>query len=288
MQDDRDAGGRGFELTSSHCALTRPPDPPAARGEIRVVLVEHQALVQAALASLIDAADALQIVAVAGTLAEAARLTGELQPDILLVDLVGQWGAFEALAEIIRCSPITKVVLLDERSLDANVREALRIRAAGYLTKQQPFQQIESMLRRAAHGERVFAPDIAARLVLSAEGVRLAPDVTASPLAGLTPRETDVLIHLAQGYSVKQCAKALGIGASTAGNHKSRLMKKLNIHKTVDLTRLALGEGLVSAGRVGRDDGPHNGAVAVTPSAWPGEGPLDRHVEQSRAVLGGQ
>ena len=59
----------------------------------------------------------------------------------------------------------------------------------------------------------------------------------------------DVLVHLAQGYSVKQCAKALGIGTSTAGNHKSRLMKKLNVHKTVDLTRLAIREGLVYEGR---------------------------------------
>ena len=99
-------------------------------------------------------------------------------------------------------------------------------------------------------GERVFAPDIAARLVLSGDGVRLAPGGQGNPLSNLTPRETDVLIRLAQGYSVKQCAHALGIGTSTAGNHKSRMMKKLNVHKTVDLTRLAIHEGLVAgAGR---------------------------------------
>jgi DNA-binding NarL/FixJ family response regulator len=54
-----------------------------------------------------------------------------------------------------------------------------------------------------------------------------------------------VLINLAQGSSVKQCAKTLGIGTSTVGNHKSRLMKKLNVHKTVELVHLAMREGLV-------------------------------------------
>jgi DNA-binding NarL/FixJ family response regulator len=157
----------------------------------------------------------------------------------------GDWSVFAAVEQFHARCPNAKTILLDERSIDPHVREALRVKATGYLTKIQPCQQIENALRRAARGERVFAPDIADRLVLSSEGVRLAADSSASPLAGLTPREMDVLVHLAQGYSVKQCAKALGIGTSTAGNHKSRLMKKLKIHKTVDLTRLAIREGLV-------------------------------------------
>jgi two-component system invasion response regulator UvrY len=196
------------------------------------------------LTALIDAAEGMQVVG-AATAAEAIELAERLQPDIVLMGSLSEWGVFGAVGEIMQRCPRTRVILLDERVLDANAREALRVRAAGYLTKQQPIAQIETALRRAMRGDRVFAPQIATRLVLSAEGVRLLPDTTPSPLASLTPRETDVLIHLAQGYSVKQCAKALGIGASTAGNHKSRLMKKLNVHKTVDLTRIAIREGLV-------------------------------------------
>jgi DNA-binding NarL/FixJ family response regulator len=96
----------------------------------------------------------------------------------------------------------------------------------------------------------VFAPEIARRLVMSAEGVRLPATNGEHPLACLTPRETDVLINLAQGSSVKQCAKKLGIGASTVGNHKSRLMKKLNVHKTVELVHLAVRAGIVNGGQL--------------------------------------
>ncbi len=177
------------------------------------------------------------------------KAAAEKQPKVVLVSISGEWAAFDAVVRINERCPAVKTVLLDERTVDANAREGLRVQVAGYLTKEQPFHQVENALRRAARGERVFAPDIAARLVLSAEGVRLARDNSDNPLSVLTPREIDVLIHLAQGFSVKQCAKALGIGTSTAGNHKSRMMKKLGIHKTVDLTRMAIREGLVPEGR---------------------------------------
>ncbi len=247
---------------------TQMPENPT---KIRVLLVEERGLIQAALTALIDAAEGLQVVAAVATSVEAIELADRLQPDILLMGSLSEWGVFGAVSEIIERRPRTRVILLDERVLDANAREALRVRAAGYLTKQQPFAQIETALRRAMRGDRVFAPQIATRLVLSAEGVRLMPDTSPSPLAGLTPRETDVLIHLAQGYSVKQCAKALGIGASTAGNHKSRLMKKLNVHKTVDLTRIAMREGLVPDAGSGGIRPPHIRDVSERTVAEPNQ-----------------
>lgn len=216
---------------------------------IRVALVERQALIQSALATLIDSAEGLQVVAAVSTLDEGMTVAMQMQPNVALISISGEWAVFDAVARLNERCPTVKIILLDERTVDANAREGLRVHAAGYLTKEQPFHQVENALRRAARGERVFAPDIAARLVLSADGVRLARDNSANPLSILTPREIDVLIHLAQGFSVKQCAKALGIGTSTAGNHKSRMMKKLGIHKTVDLTRLAIREGLVPEGR---------------------------------------
>jgi DNA-binding NarL/FixJ family response regulator len=215
----------------------------------RVLIAESRILVQEALAALLGSIDGIEVVGRADSAADAVERAAELKPQVVLLSTSGAWGTFAVAAQFAERCPGVKVVLLDDRALDVHAREALRIGAAGYLTKEQPIHQIESALRRAAHGERVFAPEIAARLVLSADGVRLAADSKATPLASLTPREMDVLVHLAQGYSVKQCAKALGIGTSTAGNHKSRLMKKLNVHKTVDLTRLAIREGLVPEGR---------------------------------------
>lgn len=204
-----------------------------------------------ALHLLLQSAEGIEVVAATDRLDEAERLAGSLQPDIVLLDIMTEAPTFECAARIMRQCPAVKVVVLDDGPLDIHVREVLRLGAAGYLTKRQPFNQIENSLHQAARGDRVFAPEIARRLVLSVDGVRLAMEKREHPLAQLTPRETDVLIYLAQGYSVKQCAKLLGIGVSTVGNHKSRLMKKLDVHKTVDLARFAMREGLISSGRCG-------------------------------------
>ncbi len=217
--------------------------------KLRVLVVDDQALVRAALSALLASTDSVEVIGTAGTLDDAHRLAEEHKPDLVLLDVLTDVPAFEWAATLNRRWPDTKVVFLDEAPLDIHAREALRINAAGYLTKQQPFNQLENALRQAAQGDRVYAPEIARGLILSSDGVRLAMERKEHPLANLTPRETDVLIYLAQGNSVKQCAKALGIGVSTVGNHKSRLMKKLNVHKTVELARFAMREGLVPAGR---------------------------------------
>jgi DNA-binding NarL/FixJ family response regulator len=212
------------------------------------MVVDDQPLVCKALAELIQSTEEIEVVATAGRVDEAVRCAQEHRPAVILMDVLPESNVFEGVKCILDHCPGTSVVLLDDSPLDANVREALRVGAGGYLTKQQPFGQISTALRQAARGDRVFTPEIARRLVLSADGVRLSMPSNESPLAELTPRETDVMIHLAQGSSVKQCAKALGIGASTVGNHKSRLMKKLNVHKTVELVHLAIRAGLVPGG----------------------------------------
>ena len=212
---------------------------------IRIQLVDDQALVRKALASMIETISDFDLVAAVGTIDEAVRCAEQLQPDVVLMDVLSEPTVFQGVAQIIARCPETKVVFIDDGPLDTNVREALRLGAAGYLTKQQPFSQIESALRQAARGERVYAPEVAKRLVLSPEGARLSIGTRDRSLSSLTPREVDVLLYLAQGSSVKQCAQSLGIGVSTVGNHKSRLMKKLDIHKTVELTRLAIREGLI-------------------------------------------
>ena len=214
--------------------------------KVRVALVDDQLLIREALESLVRGAEAIELVSSTSSGEEAVRSAEALRPDVALIDVTG--AGFETVCEIRRRAPETKVVMLDDSPSDLHIRESLRVHAAGYLTKQQPFAQIEAALRQAAHGERVFVPEVARRLVLSAEGVRLPMAGTESRLASLTPREIDVLVQLAQGQTVKQCAKTLGIGASTVGNHKSRLMKKLGVHKTVELTRLAIREGLIPIG----------------------------------------
>jgi two-component system, NarL family, invasion response regulator UvrY len=212
---------------------------------ITVLIVDDQELVCEALASLCARIRGPEIARLARNTADAVTQLNKFRPDLILWSVSSEAGFFDAVGAVVRRCVPTKVVLLDQRTVDAHARQALRIEVAGYLTKQQSFAQFERALREAHEGELVFVPDVSERLQFTNEGMRLAAIGGASPLARLTAREMDVLVQISQGLTVKECAHKLGISASTVDNHKARLMRKLNIHKTVDLTRLALAHGLL-------------------------------------------
>jgi DNA-binding NarL/FixJ family response regulator len=213
--------------------------------KVKVLLIDDQALVRTALAELLQAAEPIEVVASTGNIEDAVRCAAELRPDVVLLDVLSNEDSFAGACAISASCPDTKVIMMDDVPSDANARDALRINAHGYLTKLQPFSQFAAAVREVAHGQRVYAPEIARRLVQSADGLQLPISAGDNPLAGLTRREMDVVVCLAEGKSVKQCAESLGIGPSTVGNHKSRLMKKLGVHKTIELVHLVIRAGLL-------------------------------------------
>jgi DNA-binding NarL/FixJ family response regulator len=213
--------------------------------KVKLLLVDDQALVRTALAELLQAAEPIEVVASTGDLQEAVRFAAALRPDVVLLDVLSNEDPFAGACAISASCPDIKIIMMDDVPSDSNARDALRIDARGYLTKIQPFSQFAAAVREVAHGQRVYAPEIARRLVHSADGLQLPISENDNPLAGLTPREMDVVICLAEGKSVKQCAESLGIGPSTVGNHKSRLMKKLGVHKTIELVHLVIRAGLL-------------------------------------------
>jgi DNA-binding NarL/FixJ family response regulator len=219
------------------------PSAPA----LRVIVVDDQPLVRDALSHLLSSMHGVEVVASSGNMNEATARIRESRPDVVLLDVLSAGDAFSGAAELFRLCPEVRTVILDDAPCDTNVIETLRIGLSGYLTKQQSPGEIVAGLWQVMSGLRVFVPVVADRLVLSSSGARLKLK-TNELVSRLTPRELEVMTRLAYGLSVKQCAKSLGIGASTAGNHKSRLMKKLGVHKTVELVRLAMREGLIPKG----------------------------------------
>ncbi len=142
--------------------------------------------------------------------------------------------------------PRVRVVLLDDRLRAANLKEAIDLRMAGYRTKDEPLTVVAAALGDVARGVTSFCPESKRLLVSTTGGLCLNPKRKLTLLETLTPRELDVMVKLADGKTVKQCAQALGLSPHTADNYKTRLMRKLGIHKSVDLVRLAIREGLVS------------------------------------------
>ncbi len=116
----------------------------------------------------------------------------------------------------------------------------------GYFTRNEPFSDLAAGIQGLARGERAFGPCVKNHIHHTPRGWQLNYDQGDSNLAALTPREFEVLKLVAQGHSVKDCAELLDLAPSTVDNHKARLMKKLGVHKTLDLARLAIREGLVN------------------------------------------
>lgn len=167
-------------------------------------------------------------------------------PRIALLDVGPDHSHLHWGANLIETWQHLPVIVLDNSSNDTLVRLALSLGLAGYVTKEQPLSALQSAIEEAAQGRRVFSPDVASRLRVTAGGLRLVEDQP-MPWSKLTARELDVLSLIAQGHSVSGAAKVLGISPATVDNHKTRLMQKLGIHKATQLAAWAVGVGLVSS-----------------------------------------
>ncbi|MGD9722512.1 MAG: LuxR C-terminal-related transcriptional regulator [Pirellulales bacterium] len=207
-------------------------------------MVEEQALVRQALAGLIERCGALNLLAAVASLREAGDRFAHLRPDVLLLSAPAGGQDWNDVQRIRLLWPDARLVVLDERASDTNIRAALRAGARAYLTKQQSQEELVEALEQVTRGYRSFAPEVARRLTLTTGGVHLVDDAS-QPLSSLTKREIEILTCLAQGHPVKKCALLLNISSSTVGNHKARIMRKLNVHKTVDLVRLTIQERLI-------------------------------------------
>jgi DNA-binding NarL/FixJ family response regulator len=219
---------------------------------IRVLLVDDHVLVRAGINSLLQTIDGVEVVAQANNGAEALRLVAERHPDVILMDIAMDiMNGLEATAEIKRCFPQTKIVILSMYLNEAYVEQALRAGASGYLLKDSETEEIELALATVASGELYLGPRVRKQLVESY--LKRSPDVPrviskmpASPSIGLTARQREVLKHIAEGWSTKEIAHRLGISPKTVEAHRTQLMERLGIRDIPGLVRYAIRVGLVT------------------------------------------
>ena len=212
---------------------------------IRVLLVDDHAMLRDALGRMLSCEKDIQVVGTAGSAEQAIQEIPGLRPAVVVLDIdMPGLNSFEAAQAIRDRHPEVRVAFLSAYFQDRYIEQALAAEAAAYVTKGEPFAAIADAIRAVARGEVYFSPDVQGRLVIDADGVRLArPGTTRA--AQLTAREVEVLRHLARGLSVKEIALALHVAARTVDRHKENLMSKLDIHDRVELTRFAIREGFV-------------------------------------------
>ncbi len=213
---------------------------------IRLVVVARRQLDGDALAALFRAEADFRVLCTATSIKVASVVNQHRRPDAVLLDadLIHRSGeSFSNVAGQLGDAPI---LVLDDEVNNGRLAEILNTPSTGYFTRNAMFTELADGIRLLVQGERAFGPSVRGKIHLTSSGWQLRREVNGSHLAILTPREIEVLKLVAMGNSVKTCAEMLDLAPSTIDNHKARLMKKLGIHKALDLTRLAIREGLVT------------------------------------------
>ena len=206
---------------------------------IRILLVDDHSVVRQGLRMFLALDPELEVIGEAADGAEAVRMARELNPDVVLMDmLMPVMDGVAATAAIRRELPDTEVIALTSVLEDEKVIGAVRAGAIGYLLKDTEADDLRRAIKAAANGQVQLSPKAAARLMREVR----APD---SPEA-LTERETDVLRLLAQGKSNKEIAHQLSLSEKTVKTHVSNILAKLGVPSRTQAALYAVRIGLVS------------------------------------------
>jgi DNA-binding NarL/FixJ family response regulator len=213
---------------------------------------DHQ-VVRTGFAALLDTQPDFSVLGTASDGAEAVRLSRELRPDVVLMDVrMPGTDGIEATRQLAGGEDSPRVIILTTFDLDEYVYDALRAGASGFLLKDVTAERLFDAVRVVAAGEALLAPAVTRRLI--SEFARLRPQASgqrerpAAAIGELTPRETEVVRLLAEGLSNPEIAARLVVTEETVKTHVSRVLHKLGLRDRTQAVVLAYESGLVTPG----------------------------------------
>ena len=211
---------------------------------IRVLLADDHSMFRDALRQIIEGRELGIVVAETGDGKEAVELAARHRPDVAILDLwMPRLSGEEATRQIVQSGCGAKVLILSMHEDWKQVRGAFRSGAHGYVVKSAAASELVDALQALSLGRNYISPSVAHHMVSGMDG----GPVAESPLAALTDREREVLQLIAEGLSTKEVAVQIGIAVKTAESHRTSLMKKLGVHKSSELVRIAIREGIIPA-----------------------------------------
>jgi DNA-binding NarL/FixJ family response regulator len=210
--------------------------------KLRVMLADDHETVRAGLKLLVNAHDDMEVIGEAGDGREAVARAQELLPDVLVMDIsMPRLNGLKATEKLKEVCPQVKVLTLSRHADDGYIQQLLRAGASGYVLKQSASSELIHAIRAVAAGGKYLDPKLAAKIMDTYSG--RAGALRGEPKSSLSDRETEVLRHIALGYSNKEIAARLSLSVKTIEVHKANAMRKLNITSRIDLVRYAMFQG---------------------------------------------
>jgi DNA-binding NarL/FixJ family response regulator len=214
--------------------------------KVRIVIAEDHTILREGLRSLLAANANFEVVGEAGDGREAIRQVKKLKPDLILTDLsMPKMNGMEAIKEIKRESPATKILVLTVHRAEEYILATFRAGADGYLLKDSTHSELLMAAKKVLSGTHYISPEISEKVIEGyIEGKKSLKSRTSWET--LTQREREILKLIAEGYRNKEIAGDLCISVKTVEKHRANLMEKLDLHSIQALTAFAIEKGLVS------------------------------------------
>ena len=215
---------------------------------ITVLLAEDHTIVREGLRRLLEVESDMEVTGEAQSGREAVQLAKKLRPAVVVVDIaMPGLNGLEALRQIVKAVPNTKVLILSAHSDDAYIDQAIALGATGYILKQSSADVLSGAIREVQKGNLFFSPSVYKRLHDIHRTAMNGKGQIKKQKIQLSSREEEVLQLIAEGKANKQIAAELEISIKTVEKHRQHLMEKLSIHDTAGLTRYAISTGVVES-----------------------------------------
>jgi two-component system response regulator NreC len=209
------------------------------RDQTTVVIADDHTVVRQGLRMLIDNSDGMQVVAEAGTVPDAERLTLIHRPSVLVLDLNMPGGSsLDAIPRILVEAAESEIVVLTMQDDPAFARKALQAGAKGFVLKEAADEELLEAIRLAAEGDTYLNPRLGARLAAE-------PPEPSGPPDDLSEREVEVLRLIALGHTNGEIAQQLFLSTRTVETHRAHIQQKVRRTTRAELVRYALEHGLV-------------------------------------------